>query len=171
MSGVSGNFRPVGSMVNSNGYYHSTSDNMQERNSYRFGSGKPSVPPTSTYTQTFNNTSRQSYQYAWSNWSTDGSCKQGSWGYGLRGGHMFFDISSIRSFLSGTVQDGNTITLTRASSGGLSGQSNVYINGSTCSSASGTPSYSNQTRLGTLGWGETKTFTLPKATISKKRNL
>ena len=83
---------------------------------------------------------------------------------------MFFDISSIRSFLSGTVQDGNTITLTRASSGGLSGQSNVYINGSTCSSASGTPSYSNQTRLGTLGWGETKTFTLPKAIVQSLKN-
>lgn len=78
---------------------------------------------------------------------------------------MFFDISSIRSFLSGTVLDGNTITLTRASSGGLSSGANVYINGSICSSASGTPSYGGQTLLGTLAWGETKTFTLPKAIV------
>ena len=78
---------------------------------------------------------------------------------------MFFDLTSIRSFLSGTVLDGNTITLTRASSGGLSGPANVYINGSTCSSASGTPSYGGQTHLGTLAWGETKTFTLPKAIV------
>ena len=78
---------------------------------------------------------------------------------------MFFDLGSIRSNLKGTIQDGNTITLTRANSGGNSGQSNVYINGSTCSGASGTPSYGGQTHLGTLAWGETKTFTLPKAIV------
>ena len=79
---------------------------------------------------------------------------------------MFFDISSLRSQMSGgTVQDGNSITLTRAGSGGLSQGANVYINGSTCSSASGTPSYGGQTHLGTLAWGETKTFTLPKEIV------
>ena len=78
---------------------------------------------------------------------------------------MFFDISRLRSQMTGTVQDGNTITLTRASSGGISGGANVYINGSSCSSASGTPSYGGQTLLGTLAWGETKTFTLPKEIV------
>ena len=78
---------------------------------------------------------------------------------------MFFDISTLRSQMAGTVQDGNTITLTRAGSGGLSGPANVYINGSTCSSASGTPSYGGQVLLGTLSWSETKTFTLPKAIV------
>ena len=78
---------------------------------------------------------------------------------------MFFDISTLRSQMSGTVQDGNSITLTRAGSGGLSGGANVYINGSTCSSASGTPSYGGQTHLGTLAWGETKTFTLPREIV------
>ena len=109
-------------------------------------------------------TSHKTYAYQWSNWSDD-DCKQGSWGYGLRGGHMFFDISTIRSQMGGTIQDGNTITLTRANSGGKSEGANVYINGSTCSSASGTPSYGGQTLLGTLAWGETKTFTLPKAIV------
>ena len=84
---------------------------------------------------------------------------------------MFFDISAIRSWMgSGTVQDGNSITLTRANSGGLSSGSNVYINGSKCSSASGTPSYGGQTHLGTLAWGETKTFTLPKAIVEGLKN-
>ena len=78
---------------------------------------------------------------------------------------MFFNLSTLRSNMTGTIQDGNTITLTRANSGGNSGQSNVYINGSNCSSASGTPSYGGQTHLGTLAWGETKTFTLPKAIV------
>ena len=83
---------------------------------------------------------------------------------------MFFDMTAIRSQMTGTVQDGNTITLTRASSGGISGGANVYINGSSCSSANGTPSYGDQTLLGTLAWGETKTFTLPKAIVQGLKN-
>ena len=83
---------------------------------------------------------------------------------------MFFDINAIRSFLSGTVADGNTITLTRANSGGLNSQSNVYLCGSTCSSASGTPSYSNRTRIGTIGWGEKKTFSIPLAIVQSLKS-
>ena len=127
------------------------------------------VPSTMTYVGSFNATGKKSFNYSSNSWS-DSDCKQGSWGYGLRGGHLFFDMTAIRSFLSGTIQDGNTITLTRANSGGISGGANVYINGSTCSSASGTPSYSNQTLLGTLAWGETKTFTLPKPIVQSLKN-
>ena len=83
---------------------------------------------------------------------------------------MFFDINAIRSFLSGTVSDGNTITLTRANSGGLNAQSNVYLCGSTCSSASGTPSYSNRTHIGTIGWGEKKTFAIPLAIVQSLKS-
>lgn len=162
----SNGIRPKGNVQASKGAYYSYGSGRTVTDSYRFptASATPSVPATSNYTQSFSWTSHKTYAYSWSNWGDD-DCKQGSWGYGLRGGHMFFDIAAIRSFLSGTVQDGNSITLTRASSGGLSGASNVYINGSTCSSASGTPGYSNQTWLGTLSWGETKTFTLPKAIV------
>lgn len=137
--------------------------------SWNYPNASPEKPNASLHSQTFNWTSHRTYAYSYSNWSDD-DCKQGAWGYGLRGGHMFFDIGSIRSFLNGTVLDGNTITLTRANSGGLSGDSNVYINGSTCSSASGTPSYSNQTHLGTLRWGETKTFMLPKSIVESLKN-
>ena len=38
---------------------------------------------------------------------------------------MFFNMTAIRSQMTGTIQDGNTITLTRASSGGISGGANV----------------------------------------------
>ena len=75
---------------------------------------------------------------------------------------MFFDLTSIRNQVTGTIQDGCTITLTRASSGGLSGQAHIYINGSTCSGPSGTPSYGDHTYLGALSWGETNTFTLSR---------
>lgn len=159
--------RPKGNVIASKGLYYSYGSGRTATDSFRFPttSTTPTVPTTSNYAQSFSWTSHKTYAYSYSNWS-DTDCKQGSWGYGLRGGHMFFDIAAIRSFLSGTVLDGNTITLTRASSGGLSGAANVYINGSTCSSASGTPGYSNQTLLGTLAWGETKTFTLPKAIVA-----
>ena len=163
--------RPLGKVQCVHGIYYSFGNGRTETASTRFPVTPPSPPVTSqVYTQTFNWTSHRTYQYQWSNWGDD-DCKQGSWGYGLRGGHMFFDISGIRNWMgSGTVQDGNSITLTRANSGGLSGGSNVYINGSSCSSASGTPSYGGQTHLGTLAWGETKTFTLPKAIVEGLKN-
>lgn len=164
--GSDGGFRPYGLKEEHSGKCLLIGAERVETGSFRT---KPPVPPSSNYTQTFNWTSHRTYAYSYSNWS-DTDCKQGAWGYGLRGGHMFFDMGSIRTFLNGTVLDGNTITLTRANSGGLSGASNVYINGSTCSSASGTPSYSNQTHLGTLRWGETKTFTLPKSIVESLKN-
>ena len=158
--------RPEGNVLRINGMYYDGGLSLTPTASPRYPNSNPSVPSTSgqTFTYTYDWTSHMTYAYSYSNWS-DSDCKQGSWGYGLRGGHMFFDISALRSQMTGTVQDGNTITLTRASSGGISGGANVYINGSTCSSASGTPSYGGQTHLGTLAWGETKTFTLPKAIV------
>ena len=160
-----GSVRPQGNVLESGGLYYDHGKSLTPTASTRYPSSNPSAPSgQQTYTYTYNWTSHKTYQYKWSNWN-DSDCKQGSWGYGLRGGHMFFDLSTIRSQMTGTIQDGNTITLTRANSGGNSGQSNVYINGSTCSSASGTPSYGGQTLLGTLAWGETKTFTLPKAIV------
>lgn len=161
--------RPMGNCDAANGIFFSFGE-CSVKTSARYQTSNP-VPPTGTsnYTSNFGWTSHKTYQYQWNNWG-DSDCKQGSWGYGLRGGHMFFDIASIRSFLSGTVLDGNTITLTRASSGGLSSGANVYINGSTCNGASGTPGYSNQTFLGTLAWGETKTFTLPKSIVQSLKS-
>lgn len=163
--------RPMGDCYAPNGIFYSFA-NCSTKASARYpGNSAPSAPSgNQNYTQSFNHTALQTYQYSWNNWSTDGSCKQGSWGYGRRGGHMFFDINAIRSFLSGTVSDGNTITLTRANSGGLNAQSNVYLCGSTCSSASGTPSYSNRTHIGTIGWGEKKTFTIPLAIVQSLKS-
>jgi hypothetical protein len=172
IGGASASSIPYGDLENQGGYIYSK-ENVSKSSSWNYPntSTLPSVPIAGTeYVQSYTHTSLQSYQYNWSSWSTDGSCKQGTWGYGLRGGHMFFDIATIRNEITGTIQDGNTITLTRANSGGISGDANVYINGSNCSSASGTPNYSNNTHLGTLKWGETKTFTLPKAIVQSLIN-
>lgn len=123
----------------------------------------PVIPPTINTYKDFSITSMATYQYLWSNWKV-GECKSGVYGsYGDKAGHIFFDVSAIRSFISnGTVLDGNSITLTRANSGGASGGVSIYVGGSSCSSASGTPNYYYKAYVGTLAWGETKTFTLPK---------
>lgn len=131
----------------------------------------PSAPTGMTYNQSFNATSKATYQYAWGSWSS-GECKSGVYSsYGDKAGHLFFDLTSIRTFLnSGTVTDGATITLTRANSGGSSGGVSISVGGSSCSSASGTPSYSNKGTVGTLSWGQTANFTLSKAIVDGIKN-
>ena len=164
--GTAAGYRPFGARYEYGGRYLLVGAERTQTASFRVaGNAIPEVPATSNYNKTFSYSSMATYQYAWSNWKT-GECKQGAWDNGQRGGHMFFDIASIRSFLSGTVQDGSTITLTRRNAGGYSTGTNVYVCGSNCSSASGTPSYSNKTLLGTLSWGQTATFTLPKAIVN-----
>ena len=129
------------------------------------------IPPVLNNFKEFVVTSLASYQYAWSNWKS-GECKSGVYGgYGDKAGHIFFNLTDIRNFLDGgTVLDGATITLTRANSGGSSGGVSIYVGGSNCSSASGTPTYYNKTYVGTLAWGETKTFTLPKSIVDGIKN-
>lgn len=134
----------------------------------------PPAPTTQTYTKTFSYTGLGTYQYAWSNWATGewgNRAIQGVWEtYGNKSGHIFFNISEIRSFIgSGTVQSG-TITLTRRNGGGYSSATNIYLNASTASSASGTPSYANGTHIGSLAWGATGTFTLPTAIINNLKS-
>ena len=152
---------PQGSIDRTNGIAYQYAS-LKATASTRYSIANPDAPLGSqTHTYTYHWTSHKSYNYELSNWSDD-DCKQGYWGHGIRGGHMFFDLTTIRKQMSGTVIDGNTITLTRSNTGGNSGEAHIYLNGSTCSSASGTPSYDNHTYLGALALGETKTFTLSK---------
>ena len=131
----------------------------------------PVIPPTINTYKDFSITSMATYQYLWSNWKV-GECKSGVYGsYGDKAGHLFFDLSAIRSFLNGgTVLDGATITLTRANSGGSSSGVKIYVGGSSCNGASGTPSYYNKTYVGTLSWGQTNTFTLSKSIVDGIKN-
>lgn len=131
----------------------------------------PVIPPTINTYKDFSITSMATYQYLWSNWKV-GECKSGVYGsYGDKAGHIFFNLSDIRNFLNGgTVLDGATITLARANSGGSSGGVSIYVGGSSCSSASGTPTYYNKTYVGTLAWGETKTFKLHKSIVDGIKN-
>ena len=80
--------------------------------------------------------------------------------YGNKAGHAFFDLSGIRSFLGSGTVGSCTITLTRRNGGGVSGATNIYVNASSVTGASGTPAYSYNSKLGTLSWGQTATFNL-----------
>ena len=114
-------------------------------------------------------TSFKTYQYAWSNWGDGqaGGAIQGAYGnYGVKAGHAFFDLSAIRSFLGSGTVGSCTITITRRNGGGSSGATNIYVNASSVSSASGTPSYSYNSRLGALSWGQTATFVLPSNIVN-----
>ena len=167
----SGTHRPMGALRKVSGDILSIGKGAVEHASYR---NAPAVPPTSTYTQSFNATGFGTYQYAWGNWASGewgNRAIQGVWnGYGNKAGHIFFNMSSIRSFIgSGTIQSA-TITLTRRNAGGYSSATNIYLNGSSVSSAAGTPSYSNHTHIGSLAWGEKKTFTVPSSIYLSIKN-
>lgn len=162
-----GSWRPTGSLDEVTGKIIGIDDGASAKSSIR---QPPAIPPTSNYTQTFNATGFGTYQYAWSNWATGewgNRAIQGVWDvYGNKSGHIFFNVSSIRSFIgTGTVKSAS-ITLTRRNGGGYSSATNIYLNGSTCSSASGTPSYSNNYNVGSLSWGQKKTFTLSTAIVN-----
>lgn len=166
-----GSWRPSGSLVEVSGKIVAIDDGATAKASVR---QPPAIPATSNYTQTFNATGFGTYQYAWSNWAYDewgNRAIQGVWnGYGNKSGHIFFNVSSIRSFIgTGTVKSAS-ITLTRRNGGGYSSATNIYLNGSTCSSASGTPSYSNNYNVGALSWGQKKTFTLSTAIVNSIKN-
>ena len=77
-----GTVRPEGNVQAINGMYYDGGLSLTPTGSPRYPSSNPTPPPISeqVFTYTYNCTSKQSYQYSWSNWSTDGSCKQGSWG-------------------------------------------------------------------------------------------
>ena len=88
--------------------------------------------------------------------------------YGNNRGIFTLPNANISSFLSGgTVLDGNQITLQRENAGGYSASQVIYLWGTTQTSASGSapPLTKSYGSLGTLAWGERKTFTLPKAFV------
>lgn len=140
--------------------------NRYSRSSFRT---KPPVPPTMDTYQSFNFSDYGYYSDLYGNWNSNGkSIYQGNWGYGNNRGVFTFNNISISSFLSGaTILDGSTITLQRENAGGYSGPQTVYLYGTTHTSAGGSapPATKYYTGLGTLAWGESKTFNLPKVFV------
>ena len=128
----------------------------------------PSKPATTDRVQTFTSSGYGYYSVGQACWNPNGQkVYQGDWGYGNNKGIYLLPNSSINSFYSGgTIIGGATIKLSRANSGGYSSAQNVYLCGTTATavgSGSNPPVTKSYGSIGTLAWGETKTFTLPSA--------
>ena len=134
---------------------------------------QPPIPPsTSDYNASFNATDLGTYQYKWSNWSETRECKSGVYSsYGDKAGHIFFDLTAVRNFLnSGRTIDGASITLTRANSGGTSAATDIWVGGSSAApgarngapATAPAPAYGDRAKVGSLAWGESKSFNLNK---------
>lgn len=142
--------------------------NRAVQNSFRVA---PPIPPTSNQYKDFNFSDYGYYSEGYGNWNSIGykTIYQGSWGYGNNRGIFTLPNSSINSFLANaTVLDGSTITLQRENAGGYSSAQTVYLCGTTHTSAGGSapPVTKSYGSIGSLAWGERKTFTLPKAFVN-----
>lgn len=141
--------------------------NRAVRNSFRVA---PPIPPTSDKYQDFSFSDYGYWSELYNNWNSIGykTIYQGDWGYGNNRGIFTLPNSSINSFLANaTVLDGSTITLQRENAGGYSSAQTIYLCGTTHTSASGSapPVTKSYGSIGSLAWGEKKTFNLPKAFV------
>ena len=146
--------------------------NRAARSSFRVA---PPIPPTSDKYQDFSFSDYGYWSGLYNNWNSIGykTVYQGDWGYGNNRGIFTLPNSSISSFLTNaTILDGSTITLQRENAGGYSASQTVYLWGTTQTTASGSapPLTKSYGALGTLAWGEKKTFTLPKAFVTDLKN-
>ena len=164
-------YRPSGSLKRDGGNIVDLG-NREVKTSFRTA---PAVPPTVNQYKDFEFSDYGYYSEGYGNWNSIGykAVYQGDWGYGNNRGVFTLPNSSISSYLSGgTVLDGNQITLQRENAGGYSSSQSIYLWGTTQTTASGSapPLTKNYGYLGTLAWGERKTFTLPKAFVTDLKN-
>ena len=167
-----GGYRPYGNKIEGSGRYLLVGAERTQTNSFR------TPPPAPTTSDQYGTWSMRDYGYFTygrngvnvNSWNPGSKrIQQGEWsGYGNNYGFAFFDDSNIRSWLAnGTPKDGSTITLKRASSGGYSSSQPVYLCGATNTSCSGTPSgVKSYGKIGSLAWGETKTFNIPTSFVN-----
>ena len=167
-----GGYRPYGNKIENSGRYLLVGAERTQTNSFR------TPPPAPTTSDQYGTWSMRDYGYFTygrngvnvNSWNPGSKrIQQGEWsGYGNNYGFAFFDDSNIRSWLAnGTPKDGSTITLKRASSGGYSSSQPVYLCGATNTSCSGTPSgVKSYGKIGSLAWGETKTFNIPTSFVN-----
>ena len=130
----------------------------------------PPTPPAATEEVKYIEFNLQDYGYynvGYASWNPNGkNIYQGNYGYGNCKGIITLNNTAINSYLSGkTILDGSTISLSRANNAGNSGATTVYLCGTTHTSASGSepPVTKSYGSIGSLAWGESKTFSLPKA--------
>ena len=150
---------------------------VQNGHNYTFGTltgsnsllTKPPEAPATTDEVKYIEFNLQDYGYyniGYASWNPNGkNIYQGNYGYGNCKGIITLNNSAINSYLAGkTILEGSTITLSRSNSAGYSSATNIYLCGTTHTSASGAepPVTKSYGTIGSLSWGESKTFTLPK---------
>ena len=166
--GTAGSYVPYGKIVNNDGGCWKIGSPAQTPSFKTV----PSKPSKSDYVKTFNSSGYGYYSVGQACWNPYGQkVYQGEWqDYGNNKGIYTLPNSDINSFYSGsTIVSGATIELTRASSGGYSSTQTVYLCGTTATtvgSGSNPPVTKSYGSLGSLAWGESKTFTLPSAFVS-----
>ena len=157
-------YRTNGNLRNVTGNIFTLGGTVETKSSFR---NVPPIPPTSDQYQDFSFSDYGYYSEGYGTWNSIGykTIYQGNWGYGNNRGIFTLPNSSINTFLTNaTVLDGSTITLQRENAGGYSASQTIYLHGTTHTSASGSapPVTKSYGAIGSLAWGQKKTFTLPK---------
>ena len=132
-----------------------------------YGTAIPVVTPDNTALMYA--TTTKSYRGGWRSdtqdvvqgvYSASGYKSSLSWNYGC----MWF--STLRTILSGTTIKSTTLTLNRKTGSGSGSAKTLYLCAITNTSASGAPSIAvNYGAIGSIGRGETATFTIPVAAV------
>lgn len=130
--------------------------------------GGGSLPPTSSkVTKSWAAAGSATYGMQYGTWSS-GEVTQGSYGGSQNHKGLWRYPAAVQSTLSGKTINAAYITIRRASYGGSSGQETIYLcsfNTSTLTGDPGAP-ISGPTAIGSLAWGQTKTFKIPSGIIN-----
>ena len=170
---TSGSWRPIGAYRIYNAVLHTIGNGSGEVDSIYDPTATPAPPPPTeiTVSGSWGCSDYGTYRGSWN----PGGKKvvQSNWGYGNNVGYACFN--QIAGWCSGSkrIAGGSTITLGRPNEAGNSGASTVYLGASSISSIGGGAPADNvcgARSIGTLAWGETKTFSLPDDIAEALRN-
>jgi len=122
------------------------------------------APSTAKKNKTWNAIGASTYGMAYGTWSA-GTVTQGSYGGSQNHKGMWQYPGGVQSTLSGKTINAAYITVKRANYGGTSGLQPVYLFSANVNNLTGgEPGItSGPTLLGSLAWGQTKTFKIPQA--------
>ena len=129
------------------------------------GAGWTPVPSVQTTTQWVSNVS-DNWSSSYSSWQ-GGGAKQGDYGYGQRKGFWWFESNPIA--LSGKTIKSMRVWVQRASSGGASGKTRIYLHPHTYGTKAATPnnpSLALETSFNVyvdLTWGEGQWINIPSS--------
>lgn len=120
---------------------------------------------TTKRTKSWKSVAASTYGITFDTWSP-GDATQGAYGGGQNHKGMWKLPDAVQSTLSGKTIDSGTITVRRVAGGGASSPQNIYLFTANTSAFTSNPGVtSGPVLLGSLGWGDTKTFRVPKSLL------